>query len=138
MIRRPPRSTLFPYTTLFRSQMPLDSRNFLSLAELEPGVQLADAGVNDPTKSVTYLTVQVQGRSGTGTRVQMDGIDVTDETVGMTVANISADAVEEFQLSQSTLDLSTSLTSTGAVSIITRSGTNQFHGSGFYYYRNQD
>ena len=119
-------------------QMPLDSRNFLSLAELEPGVQLMDAGVNDPTKSATYLTVQVQGRSGTGTRVQFDGIDVTDETVGMSVANISADAVEEFQLSQSTLDLSTSLTSTGAVSIITRSGTNQFHGSGFYYYRNQD
>jgi len=119
-------------------QMPLDSRNFLSLAELEPGVQLADAGVNDPTKSATYLTVQVQGRSGTGTRVQMDGIDVTDETVGMTVANISADAVEEFQLSQSTLDLSTSLTSTGAVSIISRSGGNQFHGSGFWYYRNQD
>src|SRR5438093_722687 len=119
-------------------QMPLDSRNFLSLAELEPGVQLMDAGVNDPTKSATYLTVQVQGRSGTGTRVQFDGIDVTDETVGMSVAHISADAVEEFQLSQSTLDLSTSLTSTGAVSIITRSGTNQFHGSGFYYYRNQD
>src|SRR5438046_6727721 len=89
-------------------QMPLDSRNFLSLAELAPGVQLTDAGINDPTKSSTYLTVQIQGRSGTGTRVQMDGVDVTDETVGMTVANISADAVEEFQLSQSTLDLSRS------------------------------
>ncbi|PYV23033.1 MAG: hypothetical protein DMG27_16740 [Acidobacteria bacterium] len=119
-------------------QLPLDARNFLDLAIVEPGVQIADGGNIDPTKSATYRTVQIQGRSGTGTRVQMDGIDVTDETVGTTLANISADAVQEFELSQSTLDLSTSLTSSGAVSIITRSGTNDFHGSGFWFYRNQD
>ncbi|PYV22175.1 MAG: hypothetical protein DMG24_17580 [Acidobacteria bacterium] len=118
--------------------LPLNARNFLDLAIVEPGVQIADGGSIDPTKSATYRTVQIQGRSGTGTRVQIDGIDVTDETVGTTVANISADAVQEFELSQSTLDLSTSLTSSGAVSIISKSGGNQFHGAGFWFYRNQD
>ncbi len=119
-------------------EMPLNARNFLELAALEPGVQIGDGGSIDPTKSKTYRTVQIEGRSGTGTRVQIDGIDITDETVGTTLCNISDDAVQEFELSQSSLDLSTSLTSSGAVSIISRSGTNDFHGSGFWYYRNQD
>lgn len=119
-------------------QMPMNARNFLSLAALTPGVLIRDGGNIDPTKSVAYLTVGVIGRSGTGTRVQVDGIDVTDETVGTTMANISSDAVSEFQLTRSSLDLSTSLTSSGAVNIITRTGANDIHGSAFYFYRNQD
>lgn len=118
-------------------QLPLNARNFLELAAIEPGVQVADGGNIDPTKSQTYRTIQVLGRSGTGTRVTIDGIDITDETVGTTMANISDDAVQEFQLSQSSLDLSTSLTSSGAVNIVSRSGGNTIHGSGFEFYRNQ-
>lgn len=119
-------------------QMPMNARNFLELAAMQPGVQIADGGNIDPTKSETYRTIQILGRSGTGTRVTVDGIDITDETVGTTNANISDDAVQEFQLSQSSLDLSTSLTSSGAVNIVTRSGTNTVHGSAFEFYRNQD
>lgn len=117
---------------------PLNARNFLELAALEPGVLIRDGGDVDPTKSGAYRTVGILGRSGTSTRVQMDGVDVTDESVGTTMANISDDAVQEFQLSQSSLDLTTSLTSSGAISVITRSGGNQVHGSGFWFYRNQD
>jgi Carboxypeptidase regulatory-like domain len=118
--------------------LPENQRNFLDLAALEPGVFVRDGGNIDPTKSATYRTVGVDGRSGTGTRVQVDGIDVTDETVGTTLANISNDAVSEFQLSQSSLDLSTSLTSSGAINIITRSGGNQIHGSGFEFFRDKN
>lgn len=118
--------------------LPANQRNFLDLAALEPGVFVRDGGAIDPTKSATYRTVGVDGRSGTGTRVQVDGIDITDETVGTTLSNVSNDAVKEFQLSQSTLDLSTSLTSSGAVNIITRSGGNQIHGSGFEFFRDKN
>jgi hypothetical protein len=120
------------------SQLPLNGRNFLDLAALAPGVIIRDGESIDPTKATAYRTVGMLGRSGTGTRVQIDGIDVTDETVGTTTANISAEAVQEFQLSQSSLDLSTSLTSSGAVSIITKSGGNDIHGGAFYQFRNQD
>ena len=82
---------------------PLFSRNFLDLASLAPGVVIRDGGEIDPTKSFGYRTVGVNGRSGTGTRVQIDGIDVTDETVGTTTANISDEAVSEFQLTRSSL-----------------------------------
>ena len=79
--------------------LPLNQRNFLDLAVLQPGVTVIDGGNIDPTKSNAFRAVRVNGGSGTGTRVQIEGIDVTDETVGTTVANFSTDAVQEFQLS---------------------------------------
>ena len=118
-------------------QLPLNGRNFLDLASMQPSVRVQDGGVIDPTKVNAYRAVSVNGSSGTGTRVQIDGIDVTDETVGTTTANISTDAVQEFQLSRSSFDLSTSLTTTGAININTRSGGNDFHGSAFYFWRNE-
>jgi hypothetical protein len=118
-------------------QLPLNGRNFLDLAALQPSVRVQDGGAIDPTKVNAYRAVSVNGSSGTGTRVQIDGIDVTDETVGTTTANVSTDAVQEFQLSRSSFDLSTSLTTTGAININTRSGSNDFHGSAFYFWRNE-
>ncbi len=118
--------------------LPSFSRNFLDLAALAPGVITRDGESIDPTKVAAYRTVGINGRSGTGTRVQIDGIDVTDETVGTTTSNISQDAVQEFQLQRSSLDVSTSLTSSGSISIISRSGGNDYHGGAFYDYFNQD
>lgn len=116
----------------------LFSRNFLDLAAFAPGAIVRDGGSIDPTKEVAYRSIGVAGRSGTATRVQVDGIDVTDEVVGTTVANYSQDAVHEFQVSQSSLDISTSLTSSGAINIISKSGSNEFHGNWFWDYYNQD
>jgi hypothetical protein len=113
--------------------LPLNARNFLELASLQPGVTVMDGGVIDPTKVNAFRAVRVNGGSGTGTRVQIEGIDVTDETVGTTVANFSTDAVQEFNLSRSSFDLSTSLTTSGAVSVASRSGGNKFSGSVFYF-----
>ena len=70
--------------------------------------------------------------------MQIDGIDVTDETVGTTTANVSDEAISEFQLTRSSLDISTSLTSSGAINVITKSGGNDFHGGWFYDYYNQN
>src|SRR5262249_60061152 len=58
-----------------------------------------------------------------------------DETVGTTTQNLPASAIQEFQVSQSSLDLSTELTSSGAVNVVTRSGGNKWHGEGFYLFR---
>jgi hypothetical protein len=115
------------------TQLPLNERNFLDLAALQPGVTVVDGGTNDPTKVNSFRAVRVNGGSGTGTRVQIEGIDVTDETVGMSTANFSTDAVQEFNLARSSFDLSTSLTTSGAVSIASRTGGNQFNGSVFWF-----
>ena len=65
----------------------------------------------------------------------VDGVDISDETVGTTTQNIPQSAIAEFQVAQSTLDLSTEVTSTGTVNVVTKSGTNQLHGDAFYYGR---
>ena len=109
--------------------LPLNGRNFLDLAQMAPGVQIVDGGLFDPTKN-QMTGVSVGGRSGRSTRIQVDGVDITDETVGTTVMNLTNESVQEFGIQQSSLDVSTDLTSSGAVNIVTKSGTNSFHGSG--------
>ena len=116
--------------------LPINGRNFLDAAQLEPGVQIQDAQNFDPTKN-GYTGISIGGREGRTTRIEVDGLDVSDETVGTTTQNIPADSIQEFQLSQSTLDMSTELTSSGAVNVLTKSGTNDVHGSGFYLFRDK-
>jgi len=114
--------------------LPVNGRNFLDLAQLEPGVQIQDGQNFDPTKA-GYSSISFGGRFGRTARVNVDGVDVSDETVGTTTADIPASAIDEFQLSQSSLDLSQDLTSSGAVNVTTRSGTNALHGEAFGFFR---
>jgi hypothetical protein len=114
--------------------LPINGRNFLDLAQLEPGVQIQDGGNFDPTKK-GFSSISFGGRFGRTARIEVDGLDISDETVGTTTQNISVGSIKEFQVSQSSLDLATELTSSGTVNITTRSGTNQVHGDGFFNYR---
>ena len=115
-------------------QLPVNGRNFLDLAQLEPGVQIQDGTNFDPTK-VGYQSISIGGRFGRTARIQVDGVDVSDETVGTTTGNIPSSAIQEFQLAQSTMDLSNDLSSSGVVNVTTRSGANQIHGEGFGLFR---
>src|SRR5581483_6776319 len=116
--------------------LPINGRNFLDLAQLEPGIQIQDGGNFDPTKN-GFSSISFGGRFGRTARIEVDGIDISDETVGTTTQNIPQGAIQEFQLGQSMLDLSTELTSSGSVNVVTKSGTNSWHGEGFYYFRYQ-
>jgi hypothetical protein len=114
--------------------LPVNGRNFLDLAQLEPGVQIQDGNNFDPTK-VGFSSISFGGRFGRTARIEVDGVDVSDETVGTTTTSIPASAIQEFQLSQSTLDLSNELTSSGGVNVTTQSGTNKYHGQAFGLFR---
>jgi hypothetical protein len=117
---------------------PLLGRNFLDLAPLAPGVDVRTGGVLDPTKAgAAYRAVGIAGRAGAGTKIEFEGIDITDPITGGPSVNVSAEAVHEFQVSQSSLDPSTPATSSGAVQIIGVSGGNRFHGTGFFNYLDQ-
>jgi hypothetical protein len=114
--------------------LPVNGRNFLDLAQLEPGVQISDGQTFDPTKA-GFTGISFGGRFGRTARIFVDGVDVSDETVGTTTENIPSSAIAEFQLSQSSLDLSNDLTSSGAVNVTTKSGTNSYHGEAFGLFR---
>jgi hypothetical protein len=118
-------------------KLPISGRNFLDLGQLDPGVQVQDGGVLDASKT-GVSSISFEGRYGRTTRVAVDGVDISDETVGGTTQNIPASAVQEFQLPQSMLDLSTGLTSAGAVNVITRSGSDQIHGGAFGLFRGKE
>jgi len=111
--------------------LPINGRNFLDLAQLEPGVQLQDGQSFDPTKA-GFSAIGVNGTSGRTTRILLDGQDITDENVGTTIMNVSQGAIDEFQINHSTQDVAGELTSTGQVLVSTRSGTNAYHGQLFY------
>jgi Carboxypeptidase regulatory-like domain len=111
--------------------LPVNGRNFLDLAALQPGVQIQDGSGFDPTKN-GFSSVSFDGRFGRTARIEVDGVDISDETVGTTTQNIPQSAIEEFQVEQSTLDPSTELTSSGAINVTTRSGTNGYHGDAFF------
>ena len=115
-------------------ELPVNGRNFLDLAALEPGVQIQDGSTFDPTKN-GYSSLSFGGRYGRTARIEVDGVDISDETVGTTTQNIAQSSIQEFQVASSSLDLSTELTSSGTVNVVTKSGTNQIHGGGYYYGR---
>jgi len=112
--------------------LPVNGRNFMDLAQLEPGVQIQDGA--DLGKD-GYSAVSVGGRFGSSARIEVDGVDVSDEIWGSTTTNIPASGIQEFELSQSSQDLSTELTASGAINVITRSGTNDVHGEAFEFFR---
>ncbi len=114
-------------------KLPISGRNFLDLAQLEPGVQIQDGSLFGTKNGLS--TISFEGGFGRTARIDEDGVDISDERVGTTTLNISAGAIQEFQLAQSLLDLSTGLTSSGAVNVVTRSGGNDMHGEAFGVFR---
>jgi hypothetical protein len=115
--------------------LPLNGRNFLDLAKLEPGVTNAAPSTNN-RDFVPVLGTGVFAPPRIGnTRVTVDGANIVAIGNLSAILQISQEVVQEFQLSTVNFDLSTSLTTNGAINIVTRSGGNQFHGSGFYFYR---
>jgi outer membrane receptor protein involved in Fe transport len=114
--------------------LPINGRNFLDLAQLEPGVQIQDGGNFDPTK-IGFSSISFGGKFGRSARISVDGVDVSDENVGTTTTGLPSSAIQEFQLAQSSLDISNDLTSGGSVNVITKSGTNTIHGEAFGLFR---
>lgn len=72
------------------------------------------------------------------TRVTMDGGPIFGPVAGGTPQNFSQELVREFQVSTVNFDLSTGLTGSGAINVATRYGGNDYHGSGFFFFRDHN
>lgn len=115
--------------------LPLNGRSFLNLAFLEPGVTVS-AGTTSQYNQL--FSVSVLGGDNGKTAITVDGGTIRNPIEGGTGMNFSQEVVQEFQLSSTNWDLSTGITSTGSVNVVSRSGGNQFHGSGYYFYRDHN
>ncbi len=114
-------------------ELPLNGRSFLQLAFLEPGVT---ASVGSTSQRNSLFSVSILGGDANKTAITVDGGNIRNNIEGDTGMNFSQEVVEEFQLSSANFDLSTGITSVGAVNIVTRTGTNEMRGSGYMFFRN--
>ncbi|HST09959.1 MAG TPA: carboxypeptidase regulatory-like domain-containing protein [Terriglobales bacterium] len=113
--------------------LPLNGRNPLELAKLEPGAQQPTKVSNNRTL-VPLLGAPV-GLNGRATRVTVDGGSVMEIGNGGSAMGFSQEEVQEFEVSTVNPDLSAATAGSGVVNIATRSGSNQVHGSGFFFFR---
>lgn len=116
------------------NNLPLNGRNFLQLAALQPGVRVT---TSTPGDANNLFNVSIGGGDAALTRLTVDGGSVVDQVTGGAGQNFSVETVEEFQISAFNFDLSTGVSSVGAINIVSRTGTNDLHGSAFAYYRDR-
>jgi hypothetical protein len=121
--------------------LPLNGRNYTQLATLQPGVIpiLADLSRNDVSGG-HGLKMSIGGAQSTQNSFLMDGQDVTDysgQTPGSVAGtNLGIDAIREFTITTNNYSSEYGLVAGGVMNVVTNSGTNAFHGSGFEFLRN--
>src|SRR5215467_3824308 len=114
--------------------LPLIGRDIADLAYLSPGVKAADS--YDPTKN-RYSILSVNGQGGRNVNVTVNGVDNKDNTVGGPVMQLPAEAVQEFSVSTQRFSAVNGRSEGAAINVITKSGTNGYHGSAFGFFRDQ-
>src|SRR6185312_4577631 len=135
----------------FAENLPMNGRSFQTLIQLTPGVVLttsnpSDSGqfsVNGQRASSNYWMVDgVSANIGVGVNLStspgngLSGSLGSFSALGGTNSLVSVDAMQEFRIQTSTYAPEYGRTPGGQIAIVTRSGTNQFHGTAFDYLRN--
>src|SRR6202163_1714837 len=112
--------------------IPLAARSFANIAYLAPGTEPLEP--SDPTKA-RITAVSTGGSSGLNNELSVDGGDNSDDWIGGFLQNFSPDAIQEFAVRTANEDADTGGTTAGSVVVITKHGTNQWHGDAVFYGR---
>src|SRR5256714_14111080 len=115
-------------------ELPLLGRDVANLAYLAPGVKATDS--YDPTKN-RYAILSVNGQSGRTGNVTVNGVDNKDNTVGGPVMQLPLEAVQEFHISTQRFSAENGRSEGAAINMVTKSGSNNYHGSLFGFFRDQ-
>lgn len=116
--------------------LPLKGRDFIDLVALTPGVTTPPAGTRGSALQQTGQTYGILGQRGGHNLYLVDGVSVTDEAFNNLVLSPSVDDVQEVNINQTSYDAEFGGKSGGVINVITKSGSNRFHGSVFEFVRN--
>jgi hypothetical protein len=116
--------------------LPLKGRNFIDLAGLAPGVTNRPAGTRGAALQQTGNVFGILGQRAGHNLYLVDGVAVTDEAFNNMVLSPSLDDIEEVNINETSYDAEFGGKSGGVINVITKSGSNSFHGSLFEFARN--
>jgi hypothetical protein len=114
--------------------LPINGRNFVSFAAITPGVT-TDRGTSQGVAATSGLSFT--GQSARSNNVMVDGLDNNDDTSGGVRGLFSQEAVREFQVLTDSYSAEFGKSAAGVVNIVTKSGTNEVHGSAFVFFRDE-
>jgi hypothetical protein len=120
-------------------QLPIEGRNVVDLLSLQPGVvktgiEQDEAGGYDDQRSGA-----VNGARSDQANITLDGVDANDQLEGLAFTSsvpVTLDSVQEFRVITSNANADQGRSAGAQVSIVTKSGSNEFHGSAYEFHRN--
>jgi hypothetical protein len=127
------------FSQKYVEDLPILNRNFTNFELLSPGTQkmpgFSHAATENPQGGGQIV---VNGQHFSGTNFELDGTDNQDPILGIIVVNPNLDAIAETKIALQDYDAESGKSTSGIVRVQTKSGSNELHGSGFFYYRNSD
>ena len=116
------------------SQLPLNERNFLGFTLLVPGAQQPADGSQNSTQGGA---ISVNGAREQSNNFLLDGVDNNDLAINQYSVLPSVDAIEEFKVQSSNSSAEFGRSGGAQINVVTKSGTNSFHGTAFEFVRNR-
>jgi hypothetical protein len=114
--------------------LPLDGRNFFELSLLLPGVAPAAPGSAGSVRG--DVSMNINGAREDSNNFVLDGVLNVDPKLNAAALNPPVDAIQEFEVLTSSYDASFGRSGGGQVNVVLRSGSNQFHGAVYEFFRN--
>ena len=120
--------------------VPLNGRNVFKLIQLAPGVTIGAqndlSSGNRPNDRRQTSDITVNGQTTNVNNNMIDGLDNNQRLLGNVLIRPSVDAIQEVNVQLNKYDASVGRAAGAVVNVITKSGTNNFHGSAFEFFRN--
>ncbi|HET8667334.1 MAG TPA: carboxypeptidase regulatory-like domain-containing protein, partial [Terriglobales bacterium] len=124
-------------------ELAVNTRNYEQLVALTPGVSSGLSsdqlyvGVSNPVGTSNQVNFSIMGNRPTQNNWTIDGADNVDRGANLTLLNYpSIDSIAEFKVLRGSYNPEFGRSSSGEINVITRSGTNSFHGSAYEFFRN--
>jgi len=117
--------------------LPIAGRNFVNVVSMVPGATPtngAPGGNNNDRRQTS--SVSINGGDGTDNNHLLDGMDNNERLIGTIGVKPAIDAIQEIRVQTNLYSAESGRTGGGVINLLTKSGTNEFHGSAYEFYRN--
>jgi hypothetical protein len=118
------------------AELPLLGRNPYALAMLVPGVRPSEGDNNLPIDQISSVSYSINGQRSSGNEFLLDGAPNSAAAQNQPVVNATPDLVQEFKVETNNFSAEYGRATGGVFNVITKSGSNQYHGTLYEFFRN--